>query len=79
MARAATPRQGDNEPPCQLGCWGQNAAVVNRLPTRWRNVGRETAGKRQRVHVDGVGAITVGLEQLDADPAIGQEVQVLLT
>jgi hypothetical protein len=48
------------------------------MPTWGRNAGRETTEQREWVHVDGVGAVTVGLAQLDADEAIGQEVQALL-
>jgi glycine cleavage system H lipoate-binding protein len=48
------------------------------MPTWGRNAGRKTTEQREWVHVDGIGAVTVGLTQPDADQAIGQEVQALL-
>ncbi len=51
---------------------------MDRMPTWGRNACRKTTEQREWVHVDGVGAVTVGLAQLDADEAIGQEVQALL-
>jgi hypothetical protein len=48
------------------------------MPTRRGNARRQTTEKREWVHVDGVGAVTVGLAQLDANQAVGQKVQALL-
>lgn len=44
-----------------------------------RNHGRQAAEQRERVEVDGDGAITERTAQLDADQVIGQDVQALLS
>jgi hypothetical protein len=52
---------------------------MNRMSARGRYAGRKATEQREWVHVDGVGAISVGLAQLDANQTIGQKVQALLT